>query len=313
MEVLGIFIIILGVLALAGLLGLAGYWLLSKANKIATRRKTRKALESLPYHSNKMEERITFIIPFRTEDEWRQAVFEYLYEYYRYYFPEAEFIIAENFDTPFCKTKAVNSGFGDSHGDVIVMLDADCYIEPFVIHEAVRKIREARERGEKLWFIPYRRFYRLTESYTRNIMQTYAPFLSPHLPDPPPKGDYEPLTPGSVSAGHWFGALIQVYPWEAFVAAGGMDERFHGWGGEDVSFMHAVDTLWAKHKTLDRPVYHFWHPSIKGSWKGTRQWEGQDEPEMNDWLSTKYEDAIGDRAAMRVLVSQADDPERLDL
>lgn len=297
MEVFGVIVILLILLFVVTFIGLIFVkgvrWLVFKPASKATYQ-----VESV---KPSREEKITFLFPFRSDNGWRQVIFEYLYEYYRFYFPDEEFIIAGNDDTPFCKTKAVNEGFRRSTGDVIVMIDADCYIEPFYIDSAVSKIREARNRGQRLWFIPYRRFYRLTEQFTKYIIETYRSWAAPPLPDPPPAQDYEPLTPGSVSAGHWFGALIQIYPWEAFEAVGGMDERFHGWGGEDVSFMHALDTLYAKHKTLDHPVYHFWHPSIKGRWKGTRQWEGQASPEQNDWLSTKYEDAIGDPAAMKKL------------
>ena len=119
--------------------------------------------------------------------------------------------------------------------------------------------------------------------------------------DPPEDWQFHPYH--NTSSGHWWGALIQIMPREAFELVGGMDERFRGWGGEDVSFMRALDTLYGKHRTFNGPVYHLWHPTIPGLWKGTRQWEGQDGPEMNDWLAYRYDQAVGDPERMRKVLS----------
>lgn len=244
-------------------------------------------------------ERISLLIPFRTDHAERERNWSWLKEYWENELPEAEVIIGTDENTPFCKTHAVNDAFRKATGDVIVILDADCYISAESIREAARHIRHARRHGKKLWFIPYRRFYRLTESASLRLLDS-DPADPVTFNDPPPKHDLD--THGGVSFGHWYGALIQVMPREAFIEAGGMDERFRGWGGEDISFMHAVDTLYGRHKTINGAVYHVHHPTIKGKWLATRQWEGQDGPEMNDWLSTMYESVMGDKAGMRQLV-----------
>ena len=247
-------------------------------------------------------EKISLLVPFRTDHAERERNWRWLHRYWTAALPEAEIIMGSDDHTPFCKTHAVNQAFARAVGDVIVMLDADCYISADTIRECARMIREARAEGKPLWFIPYRRFYRLTEAASRNLLAT-DPGHPKRFPDPPLPSELE--NHSGVSYGHQYGALIQMMPREAFIRAGGMDERFRGWGGEDVSFMRAVDTLYGRHKTFNGPVYHIHHPTIKGRWAGTRQWEGQDKPESNDWLSTKYEAAIGDRARMRRLVSES--------
>ena len=83
-----------------------------------------------------------------------------------------------------------------------------------------------------------------------------------------------------------------------------MDERFKGWGGEDLAFMRAVDTLWAKHKTLNVQVLHLWHPKIGTIWT-TRKWEGQKTSGSNNKLASRYYGAIGNRRQMRNLVEEA--------
>lgn len=249
--------------------------------------------------------RISILVPFRSDSGVRDKTWDWLYRYWRRVLPEAEFIIGQNHDTPFCKTAAVNDAFRKAKGDVIVIMDADCYIDACVIKRCAQEIREARKAGRRLWFIPYRRFYRMTREVSEWLLET-DPCDPPRFRDPPPPWEVEHIWRNS--SGHWWGALIQIMPREAFEAAGGMDERFKGWGSEDISFMHAVDTLYAKHKTVNSPVYHLWHPSIKGKWLFTRQWPDQPGPEMNDQLAWRYENAVGDKLRMHKLLSERDGP-----
>lgn len=249
----------------------------------------------------KNREKISLLVPFRTDHAERERTWLWLYDYYVFNMPEGtEIIVESNEDTPFCKTNAVNKAFRKSTGDVVVILDADCYIDTDVIVEAAGKIRAARKQGKKLWFIPYRRFYRMHKHPSLEVLGS-LPWKPLHLSDPPPRGTYYEIHKGAVSAGHWWGALIQIMPREAFARTGGMDERFRGWGGEDISFMHAVDTLYGPHKTLNDPVYHLWHPTIGGKFKGSRQWADQDKAEMNDNLAHVYETRRGDRKRMKRL------------
>lgn len=241
--------------------------------------------------------RISLLVPFHSDKAEREANWNWLHAYWKQHLPDAEIIVQDNLEVPFCKTAAVNAAFRRSHGDVIAIVDADCFIDAAVIEKCAARIREARTWGERLWFIPYRRFYRLTGVATRRLM---LGDLRP-LTDPPVPFDHEHQHDPAM--GHHYAALIQILPREAFEAVNGMDERFKGWGGEDVSFMYAVDTLYGKHRTIDAPVYHLWHPFIQGRWKFTRQWFGQHTPEQNDRLATKYCDARGVRAPMRELVA----------
>ena len=68
------------------------------------------------------------------------------------------------------------------------------------------------------------------------------------------------------SYGHRYGAMITILPREALDTLGCFDERFKGWGGEDIAFLRALDTLFGKHKTIDDDVMHLWHPVIGLTW-----------------------------------------------
>ena len=244
-------------------------------------------------------EQISLLVPYKSDHGVRERNWEWLRQYWAAELPQAELIIGEDHGTPFCKTAAINRAARKAHGDVFVILDADCYITGEQIKLAAIAIREARQHGERRWFIPYRKLFRLTQAASADVLAS-DPADPLRFTEPPPAACVEGTH--ASGHGHWYAAMIQIMPREAFEHLGGMDERFRGWGGEDVSFMFAIDTLWGKHKTLPGQVLHMWHPTIKGDWKFTRQWEGQDRAEQNDWLSGKYERAFGDRQAMRRLL-----------
>jgi Glycosyl transferase family 2/N-terminal domain of galactosyltransferase len=247
---------------------------------------------------------ISLLVPFRSDGDVRLATWKWLREYWEHELPGAQICVGTSFAVPFCKTSAVNQAAAQASGDVFVILDADCYMPGHVIEECAKRIRAARDDGRKLWFIPYRRFYRLTQDASRRLLAS-NPDSPLQFPDPPPPDDIIPESKKSISHGHWFAALIQIMPREAFAAAGGMDSRFRGWGGEDIAFMRAVDTMYAKHKTADNGTFHVWHPVLAAGEPHLRMWAGQAGPRANDWLSERYASAFGDRALMAQVIASA--------
>lgn len=248
---------------------------------------------------------ISLLVPFRADSPRRRETWAWLDEYWRAQLPKAQLIVSTNDRVPFAKTMAVNSAFKQATGDIIVILDADCYISAEVILECAIAIRSALKLGQKLWYIPYRQFYRLTNAASLLVLDS-CPKNPRRFPTPPPNHDIE-QNGTSHSSGHWYGALIQIMPREAFITAGGMDLRFDGgWGGEDVSFMNAVDTLYARHKTTCNQVLHLWHPTIGGNdkWK-SRMWAGQVNAQGNDALTWRYNGAFGLPDQMQRLVNES--------
>lgn len=254
---------------------------------------------------------ISIIIPFRCPDmkHPRARNIEWLKRYWAAQLPDAEIIIGEDpdMDVPFSKSVAINNGVAKSTGDVLVLVDADGYIEIESVLHCAKEIRLARKLGHRLWFVPYRQFYRLTEHISKKLLNSNP--KHPHkFPCPPDKehrlGDSDPST------GHWYGAMIQIMPREAFELVGGWDPRFRGWGGEDHAAMRAMDTLYTIHKTLPGQVLHVWHPQIGNDgvkdwvhWK-ERRWDGQHDPAVNNRLSWRYYWATGKPRAMRHLLNE---------
>lgn len=103
---------------------------------------------------------------------------------------------------------------------------------------------------------------------------------------------------GSVHSNTFSGAL--AVPRSLWDTIGGFDERFVGWGGEDIAFWCAC---WAIAGGFERVsgsrVYHLWHPSDRSL--------KEDAPEYpaNDALMRRYLAARTDKRAMwRLLAEQ---------
>lgn len=249
--------------------------------------------------------KISILIPFVTEDPYRQKVFNWLLKYWKKELPDAEVIVGHSHSKPFCKNEALNDAFRRSTGKVIVMMDADAYIQGKIIEKCADMILENLD--NHLWFVPYRKLYRLNQEVTKYIVESNP--ANPFLLSCPPIPQYLDDNGDRSGYGHRFGAMCMVYPREAIEMLGCYDERFKGWGGEDVSILRALDTLYGKHKSTDNCIYHLWHPFHgdnygKKKWELTRKWDNQDKPNSNSWLSVQYHKATGKPSEMRKLVDE---------
>jgi hypothetical protein len=214
---------------------------------------------------------------------------------------------------PFSKSVAVNHAASKAKGDIFVIYDADAYLPGRVLMHCAERIRFARDHGIRRWFVPYRVLYRLTEAASDRVLAS-DPRDPERFPSPPDPADVED-TAGS-GHGHLFGAMVMVMPREAFFFIGGMDEHFRGWGGEDVSFLRALDTLWAKHRNAPGQILHLWHEKIHigervpGNQYATRAWQGQTQAQVNGWLASQYNAATNKPSQMRALVATGLPPKR---
>lgn len=245
---------------------------------------------------------LSIIVPYRApRGSVRAQHWGWLRRYWRAELPGVEIIVA---DSPgrgvFSKTRAVNRAVHKSHGRILAVIDADAYLPGSVLQSIADRLDVTLAAGERRWFIPYRNLYRLKRVISEAIVHS-DPHEPLRLPSPPPTAFVESVL-GSMH-GRRYGAMAVVYPREAFDLLGGMDPRFSGWGGEDVAFARALDTLYAKHKTTRNDVLHLWHPKIGDNYLN-RQWEGQRTSQPNSHLADRYNRARGDRVRMRNLVEE---------
>lgn len=166
--------------------------------------------------------KISILIPFAAKNPYRRKVFKWVLKYWKKELPDAEVIVGRSDSKPFCKNEALNDAFRRSSGKVIVMMDADAYIEGTIIEKCADMILENLD--NHLWFIPYRKLYRLNQETTKEVIDsdpadplriTCPPNLD-QLDDNGDKSDY----------GHRYGAMCMIYPREAIETLGCYDERF---------------------------------------------------------------------------------------
>jgi len=260
---------------------------------------------------------ISILVPFHCPDKKNQRAknWEWLKRYWEYHLPEAQIVMGEDRqaiadNTPFSKSVAVNDAARKATGDIFVIVDADGYIDIESVLEAAKTIRQAERKHRRLWYVPYRHFFRLTEECSKRILD--SPSCDPcQIPCPPFDCDIQNCT-GSQNS-QWFGAMIQICSRKAFEIVGGWDERFRGWGGEDHAAMRAMDTLYWPHKTLPVQVLHIWHPMLSvggpsewATWQN-RVWANQTKSALmgiNGKLSSDYYHANGNMKKMRKLLDK---------
>lgn len=221
-------------------------------------------------------------------------------EYWKHELPDAEFIIGHSKSRVFCKGEALNDAFSRSTGKVILILDADAYMNGAVIERCADRILE--EIDNHLWYVPYRWLYRLDKEITEELIES-DPLNPMPVPCCPPPSDIIDNHGHTSKYGHRYGAMAMMFPREAIELLGCFDERFKGWGGEDVALLRALDTLWGKHKTVNEPIFHLWHPYLGTGYKD-RRWAGQKHGSVNSKLANEYHKATRHPSAMRALVDK---------
>lgn len=245
--------------------------------------------------------KITLLIPFHTNNKQRKKVFKWVLEYWKDQLPDAEIIIGHSNAKPFCKTEALNNAADRATGKVLVILDADTYMPGWIIDKAADRILEELEHGNHLWYVPYKHLYRLNKQITAKIIAS-DPKDPLQIPSPPPE-EYLDDDGQKRSYGRRYGAMVMVFPREALEVIKCFDERFRGWGGEDVALLRALDTLWGKHKTTPNDVLHLWHPYFGHSYK-TRTWMHQ-KHQLNAKLAMQYHRATRHPSKMQEIIEAA--------
>lgn len=241
---------------------------------------------------------VSLLVPFKDDGMHRGEVWNWLRQYWRGVYPEAEIIQGHDDGSPFSKSTAVNQAASLARGRTFVVIDADAYLPASVIKGAADRIDQALHDKQRTWFIPYDRLYRLDEDYTKGLLKTSP---STPIPLPPSESDLE-NTPESQTYGHKFGALCQIMPREAFGLVEGMDPRFRGWGCEDAAFLRSIDTLYGQHEVIPGPIAHLWHATTNTGYN--RQWQGQSWSSTNSRLYQRYINATAEPAGMRGLAAE---------
>lgn len=171
------------------------------------------------------------------------------------------------------KGRAVNPVVARAAHDLVLVADCDLWLGRRQLERAVAAL----ERHGFPWLVPHDDVYRLSPLQTAMVIVR-----------PPPAVPY-PMR-GRRHRGPAGGGFVLVRR-GAWDAVGGLDERFAGWGGEDISLARALDTVAGPHARLRQRCWHLWHPPMPRRPGSRASW-------ANEALAGQYAAAAGDREAM---------------
>src|SRR5690606_13153907 len=193
----------------------------------------------------------------------REASWAWLRRRYEALLPELEIVTAVHTGRPWCKGRAVNEAVERSTGEVLVIADADCWVDPATLRGAVELVRSS----EAPWVVPHGSVHRMDEASTDRILEqepdaeVSALFAAAQLIREPYRG--------------YAGGGIVVVSRPGFDYVQGFPEAFTGWGCEDEAFAYALDTMLGQHARLEADLWHFWHPpglrTSDGSYRQNRK------------------------------------------
>ncbi len=222
---------------------------------------------------------VSVLFPYKSDRGPRDRIFEWVTSFYKIMMPDAELCIGEGTcqDNLFSRSKAINNAAKKATKDIFIIADTDIYYDPKIIENSLAALSEYE------WIIPYYKIHKLSENNTKKILSK----------DPawPVHGE---ITDSTIIKQARVGGL-NVIPRKNFELAGGFDERFCGWGGEDDAFGIAVNTLCGKYQRLGGEIFHLHHPTLKR--------KGNPNYYSNKTLTKHYRDNKGDKEAIRKLIN----------
>jgi hypothetical protein len=185
---------------------------------------------------------VEVVIPWRGGCPHRAAALVWVCARWAEHFPDAVVTVAEQTEGAWRKALAVTPAVERSDADVIVVADADVWVTPEVVADAIDKA------GRKLcgWAMPHRMVNRLTEDATARLIA--GELAWPDIPDL----DEAPYV-GTAGGG------MVVIRRDAYVDCP-LDPRFEGWGGEDGAWGQALDGWLGNCWAGGAPLLHLWHP-----------------------------------------------------
>jgi hypothetical protein len=192
------------------------------------------------------------LIPFRSDGAEREAAWNYISKAWQAItkYTGLQVCVASDgreHGEPFNLAAAQNRAFEQSTGDYLIMLGADCIPDLNSIHHARCVMGSNKFLGRQFSWVP---LFHQTEYYgaatTQKIIHQGAIHLGDDQTDPEL---FVPFCCGPVGLTR-----------QAYLDAGGMDERFEGWGFEDTAFRQTLGNLFGVTDPLPYTLRCLWHP-----------------------------------------------------
>jgi GT2 family glycosyltransferase len=224
--------------------------------------------------------KISILLPYQPDNGPRDIAFNWLKKFYEVTMPEAELCVGLSAGGLFNIAQAFNNAANNATREIFVLAAGDVIYDPAIIDEAVKLL------DKYPWVIAFRGVYNLSLDNTNRLLST------------------EPNWPPNTSIDEYyidnyyerFAGKLMVMRRETYFAAGGYDERFVGWGGDDDAFVNALETLCGPFIKLDNTVIHFYHERT--------DWSNAPNSEGNLNLLGRYIHAWGNKEEMLKLISE---------
>lgn len=220
---------------------------------------------------------VSVVVPVACDGAERDRNWQFIRDVYEHNWPEWEIIEApDDGEADWSKGRAVNRAVERSSGRQLVIADSDLYVDPDALMRALLMLVCGAP-----WVVPYTTVLRLDERSTVRVLAGFSDARVVH---------------GRRHKGPAGGGIV-VLTRDAFDQVGGIDPRFTMWGGEDISFGRALDTLVGPHVRLDGTVWHLWHEPMP-------RYPGRRASPSNERLAGLYLDAEGNRDEMERLCAR---------
>jgi predicted glycosyltransferase involved in capsule biosynthesis len=197
------------------------------------------------------DEAISLLIPYKSDHSYREKNWEWLKKRYSLLMPNAEICLGTSLSEPFSRAVAINDAFKKSSRNLLVIADADVFLDIKLIKFAVAAL------DESPWIIPYDNINYLTLDGTIALLK-----------EEPAANIENTILPKNIykySGYKIFGGFC-VLRKACFEKVGGFDEAFVGWGCEDDAFQRKLDAVFGKHLRFHSTLWHLYHPSASRSY-----------------------------------------------
>jgi hypothetical protein len=220
--------------------------------------------------------KIVFLVARREDKGHRDEVWAYCKARWQSLFPDWPIYEGHHEEGLFNRSAAVNGASTDAGDwDIAIVLDSDVMISKSWVEKAV----EAAVKTDKVTW-PHTRIRNMAEDDTKRVLKANRDFGD--------EIDHEDIDLLVERTNPISWSCCIVVPRSAYDAIGGFDERFQGWGFEDMAFQSAVCGLLGWNR-LKGEIIHLWHPKSEDRIvSGNSRWTATPEYRYNARLGRRY-------------------------
>lgn len=227
--------------------------------------------------------RTVILVPRRADGGQRDRLWDWCRRRWERHFPELPIYEGHHLEGPFNRSAAINraarAADADGRWDHAVVIDSDVFLRVSQVRAAIDR---ASVTGRVTW--AHRRWRGLSEHWTRRVVTDDRDFGAEI------EGVDMDVYVQQTNPISW--SCCIVIPRAVWDDLGGFDERFEGWGFEDMAFQAIAKGLYG-YERIEADIYHLWHErSEERIVKGRTAYTATPEYVRNALLGRRYMVAV---------------------